>query len=337
MCAQILHFVQDDNPPTFIFQLSSCTSEDEVPSLASASLHITSVTIDGGEVASRVAYEGEGTDSYNRSVTGFEEGDKLGMVYGFGTFTNKTAYLTKTATGWSITDAAGNALDIRPASGEKWEDFTGSVLYNQNTGIALTDELKDAYGIVQGDVPATGDKIENHMYADMLRASTVSNDGIVVDTDIYSPTLGAMTIELNHSYALLRLPVADATVAQGTYLVDGKEYTNPELATLWAQITVDSHTYYIPLTKVTVGNVEYWQAIARLGTLTGFKAVMQCGEETFTLDLPFKVGTSTEASAGLTLQANTRYLLTLSISPSTSTVTLTGADTKPGWGDESEI
>ena len=130
LCAQILHFVQDDNPPTFIFQLSSCTSEDEVPSLASASLHITSVTIDGGEVASRVAYEGEGTDSYNRSVTGFEEGDKLGMVYGFGTFTNKTAYLTKTATGWSITDAAGNALDIRPASGEKWEDFTGSVLYN---------------------------------------------------------------------------------------------------------------------------------------------------------------------------------------------------------------
>lgn len=319
--------------------LPACTDDDtpfgsQTNPLA-GQLHITSVTIDGGEVASRAVYEGEGTDSYNynRSVTGFATGDKLGMVYGFTTETpNAKAQLVKTDVGWDIRDVEGNALVIRPASGEKWENFTGSILYGEDPK-ALTEDLKSAYNIVQDDVPTTN----NYLFKDQL---TASDNAVTVDTDLNSPTLGTMEIKLSHVHSLLQLPESAISIS-GSFLIDGKEYTNASLATLWAVRSENGETganatHYVPLTSVTINGKEYLQAIIRQGSLTGFKAVMKSGEgenvEYFTLGLPFKVGTSTSASTSYTLQPNYRYPLTLTITPTTASVTLTNTG-KPGWGD----
>lgn len=333
----------------------ACTSEDDPAHPAeSASLHITSVTIDGGSPATRAVYEETATHTYlyNLTITALEVGDKLKMEYNFkGGYDESnilTASLVKTATGWDIQDKDGTSITIRPAEGEKWEDLyigwvdmTNGDVYGNESQYST---VAPAMGVVQGTVP----QADSYLFGDWVSATSnaeyIANYGagtVTVDTDLNSPTLGAMTINLKHSLsALLRLPMEDAKVAEGTYLVGGKEYTNPTLATLWAVCYNGSTNSYFPLTKVTIGSTDYLQAIIDTGgtcKLTGFKAVMQSGDDTFTLDLPFQVGTGTEATTAYILQSNTRYPLTLSISPSTASVTQTSADTKPGWGEEDEI
>lgn len=331
---------------TFIFHLStfilitSC-SDDMPASQADAALHVTSVTIDGAQAGTRAVYEETATYDcpYNRTVTGFTEGDKLELHYTFDNWTSReTAYLTRTADGWEVNNIAGQPLDVRPGDGEKWEDFGATVILSHGGMGNDNDAINDSSsGIVQGDIPTNDIMI----LRDKLTASTADNT-IVVDTDINSPTLGAISIKLGRvDQAMLRLPEAGASIATGTYLVGGKEYTNPTLGTLWAVVNDGSADKYSPLTSVTIDEIEYLQAfvLAYNSTLKGFKAVMQCGTgesaETFTLDLPFSTDSSTDSS--LTLKPGTRYPLTLNISPTRSTVTLTGTDSKPSWGEEGNI
>ena len=180
-----------------------------------------------------------------------------------------------------------------------------------------------------------------------------SNNHIQVITDTKSPSLGALTIELQHqSRAMLSLPESAVTIdVDGTYIMNSNQGYNVEykvtgLETLWALMNTETDneeysSHYYPLTKV--GN--NWQTIVVLDEtprLIGFKAVLTTeasgavGQEgfdakkTFMLDLPL----SANGSSSITLAENTLYPLTLSISPNNAAVTLTVPNGKPGWGTE---
>ena len=342
---------------------TACTEEDLIqPTQGDAgTLHITSVTIDGQEVARTrlVADEGYiiGELPYNQSFNGFTAGDWLVLdinnLYAEDTQGGSIKANYYGTEGWSI----GGYL--RPSEGKTWADVGLKAGISVDRIMGGTEEysnLADYMDVMQGDI----DERNSCIYGDWLTAET-NNGTITIDTDVKSPTLGAVTIRLKHAYALLRLPQSAANVTPGTYIKDGTAHNVTGLGTLWAVLnmsstsggedgteTTTSTTIYCPLTKVTIGEADFLQAIVPadtegIYTLTGFKAVMlteqsgASGEETtqnsLTLDLPFKVGTETS----IELQSNYRYPLTLNIAPHTATISLTDdALGKPGWGTEEE-
>ena len=349
---------------------TACTEEDLMqPTQGDAgTLHITSVTIDGLDMARTrlVADDKEYIMSelpYNQSFNGFTAGDwlvlEINNLYAEDTY-NRDFKATYGIGGWSI----GGYL--RPSEGKTWADVGLKAGISVDRIMGETEEYSNlAYymDVMQGDI----DESNSYIYGDWLTAET-NNGTITIDTDVKSPTLGAVTIRLKHAYALLRLPQSAANVTPGTYIKDGTAHNVTGLGTLWAVLntsstsegedgteTTTSTTIYCPLTKVTIGEADFLQAIVPadtegIYTLTGFKAVMlteesgASGEETtqnselttqnsLTLDLPFKVGTETS----IELQSNYRYPLTLNIAPHTATISLTDdALGKPGWGTEEE-
>ena len=325
------------------FAFTACTEEDLMqPTQGDAgTLHIASVTIDGQEVArSRVVADG-GTYAmnelpYNQSINGFIKGDALQL-----TMTNTTprsAYAIYNGTTWTLTsDNAGtNPVTIQPAEGKKWADvgieaaFGGNQLSGNSNDYTTTAA---AMGVVQGDI----DVRYSLILGDWLVPST--GNGVTIDTDVKSPTLGAVTIQLKHAHALLRLPKSAAGIEEDTYIVNGTAHKVTGLGTLWAVVKNGSDIQYFPLTKVTIDRTDYLQAIVPadtegIYTLTGFKAVINTSEggKTVTIDLPFKVGTETS----LKFQPNYRYPLTLNIAPHTASVSLSGGLGKPGWGTVEE-
>ena len=342
-----------------VLAFAGCIEEDIVqPTNGQAgTLHITSVSVDGQQVGgkSRVAY-GEGVThsyNYNRSITEFTEDDALTLEYKFdgsNNFSQVAATLTDEGT-WSM-------ATIVPGTNQKWGDISMNVSLG-NSNVVASDqssgyaEVCNAMGILQGNVPLGSSKI----WGDWLYASTETTSGagsIVVDTDLNSPTLGAARITFKHrNRALLRLPVSAVSVTPGTYVVDGIAHELTGLGTLWAEVQAkvgeQVASYYYPLSKVTIGSTDYLQAmVATEGfSLAGFKAVLYTPEsgkpgdegynasKVFTLDLPFKVGTA--ASTGMELAENTQYPLTLTISPRTSSVSMSSSLGKPGWGTDNEL
>ena len=325
---------------------TACTEEDLMqPTQGDAgTLHIASVTIDGQQVVrSRVAADG-GTYAmnelpYNQSFNGFIKGDALQL-----TMTNTTpssVYAIYNGTTWTISDPQDGTIPvtIQPAEDKKWADvgieaaFGGNQLSGSSTAYSATAA---AMGVVQGDIDVSNSLI----LGDRLVAST--GNGVSIDTDVKSPTLGATTIQLKHANALLRLPKSAAGIEEDTYIVNGTAHNVTGLATLWAVVKNGSIIQYFPLTEVG-DNLQAIVPAATEGiyTLTGFKGVMNTSEEgkTVTIDLPFKVGTSeTHDADGIALQPNYRYPLTLTIAPHTASVTLTSEMGKPGWGtDEEEL
>ena len=361
--------------------LMSCSEEQDllVPEQTNA-LHITSVTIDGQQVArTRVVADGgnyDGTYPYNQSITGFTAGDVLTLHCRFDDNVSYTpkVHATFGADGtWQLTDSYNAPITLAPdrENGKKWADVFMSADFFSGTslkGEAALNKAKEL-GAVQGKAIAT----ENiHLLTDYLVATTsLTNQetqgfgSITIDTDLKSPTLGAVTIQLKHTRALLSLPKSAANIEEGTYIVNGTAHNVTDLGTLWAEVQYGSSTYYYPLTEVG----DYLQAIVQSTTangsytLTGFKAVMlteesgASGEETtqnselttqnsLTLDLPFKVGTENSSSEsgevpqaeGYALQPNHQYPLTLNIAPHTASVTLSSELGKPSWGtDEEEL
>ncbi|MBR3758918.1 MAG: leucine-rich repeat domain-containing protein [Bacteroidaceae bacterium] len=364
---------------------TACTKEDLMPPTQgdAGTLHITSVTIDGQQVARTrmVADDGEYIMSelpYNQSFNGFAAGDWLKLdiynLYAEDTY-NSDFKATYGNEGWSI---GGH---LRPIKGMTWADVGLKAGISVDRIMGGTEKYSthaDNMGVVQGDI----DESNSYIYGDWLTAET-NNGTITIDTDVKSPTLGAVTIRLKHAYALLRLPQSAANVTPGTYIVNGTAHNVTGLGTLWAVLnmsstsegedetaTTTSTTIYCPLTKVTIGEADFLQAIVPADnegdyTLTGFKAVMlteesgASGEETtqnselttqnsLTLDLPFKVGTENSSpeseevpqAEGYALQPNHQYPLTLNIAPHTASVTLSSPQGKPGWGtdeDEEEL
>ena len=351
---------------------TACTEEDLIqPTQGDAgTLHITSVTIDGQDMArTRLVADDEEYIMrdlpYNQSFNGFTVGDWLVLdinnLYAEDTQGGSIKATYYGTEGWSI----GGYL--RPSEGRTWAEVGLKAGISVDRIMGVTEEysnLADYMGVVQGDI----DESNSYIYGDWLTAET-NNGTITIDTDVKSPTLGAVTIRLKHAYALLRLPQSAANVTSGTYIVNGTAHNVTGLGTLWAVLntsstsegedgteTTTSTTIYCPLTKVTIGEADFLQAIVPADTegtytLTGFKAVMlteqsgASGEETtqnselttqnsLTLDLPFKVGTETS----IELQSNYRYPLTLNIAPHTASVTLSNELGKPGWGtDEEEL
>lgn len=329
---------------------TACTEEDLMqPTQGDAgTLHIASVTIDGQEVArSRVVADG-GTYAmnelpYNQSINGFIKGDALQL-----TMTNTTprsAYAIYNGTTWTLTseNAGTNPVTIQLAEGKKWADvgieaaFGGNQLSGNSNDYTTTAAAMD---VVQGDIDVSTSLI----LGDWLVPST--GNGVTIETDVKSPTLGAVTIRLKHDHALLRLPKSAAGIEEDTYIVNGTAHNVTGLGTLWAVVKNGSIIQYFPLTKVTIDRTDYLQAIVPSTTadgsytLTGFKAVMNTNEEgktkTVTLDLPFKVGEATTASTGIALEPNHQYPLTLNIAPHTASVSLSGGLGKPGWGTVEE-
>ena len=297
-----------------VLAFAGCSEEDLVqPTNGQAgSLRIASVIIDGQEVGrSRMAYEGSVTHNYhyNRSITGFTDGDELTLDVGF-TGTNRdpiTKYAVYESGTWSI------ANQIKPDPTNDDEYWEGVYIKAAISCVAAGgkyesernkyQQVAQTMGIVQGDIPVYDKKedVKEYHYSlmvgDALAASTLSSEqiyngygSITVDTDLNSPTLGAATIVLKHTdRALLRLPkTADAfRVTAGDYIVNGKRINVTSLASLWAVFYdsyPDSDGYcdyqYIPFTEVTIGGQDYLQAIVSPGGIdfVGFKAVMCTNE-----------------------------------------------------------
>ena len=347
---------------------TACTEEDLMqPTQGDAgTLHIASVTIDGQEVAqTRVVADGGNYPDgipFNQFFIGFTNGNKLQLVTNGlsaeDVTTNQFYAIYNDDGTWTISDTqtGTNPVSLKPAEGKKWADVSISAAFGgddiKGSIAEVYNQVAPPMGVVQGDIP----KKSSIIYSDWLVAST--GNGVTIDTDVKSPTLGAVTIQLKHAHALLRLPMSAATINDGTYIVNGTAHNVTGLGTLWAVLNVSSTgegedgtatttSTYIPLTAVTIDGADYLQAIVLSTTtdgaytLTGFKAVMNTSEEgkTLTLDLPFKVGTSeTHDADGIALAPNTRYPLTLTIAPYTASVSLSGGLGKFGWGtDEEEL
>lgn len=332
--------------------LVSCQQDDTVTLPGdTATLRIASVTIDGQQPMTRAAYEGEVAHdkTYNRSITGFTSGDELYINCQFVSGSILTGIATYDGSAWSIVD--NNGAPIAPGEGQSWEEFDMEIINMRQ--YMSGDRIDASMGIVQGDILGDDETAEKNIQVinDCLKADI--NDGtITIDTDPMSPTIGTATINLKHENALFRLPESAASVTTTvTYLKDGKDYTVTGLATLWAVVVrYDGVNFYHPLTKVTVGGTDYWQAFSMAYgyTLTGFKAVLyteESGElgdanfnnnETLTIDLPFKQNGQT-FDEGFELQENGLYPLTLSISPETQSVNLSTPNQKPNWGEETPL
>lgn len=353
---------------------TACTEEDLMPPTQgdAGTLHITSVTIDGQQVArTRVVADGgtyDGTYPFNQSYNGFTTSDVLQLVTNGlsaeGVTTNQFYAIYNADGTWTISDTqtGTNPVSLQPT--DTWANasieaaaFGGGELSGTSDNYSSKSQ---GMGIVQGDIP----KESSIIYSDCLVADK-SNGSITIDTDVKSPTLGAVTIKLKHAHALLRLPQSAADVTPGTYIVDGMAHNVTSLGTLWAVLNMSSTsegedetstTIYSPLTEVTIDGADYLQAIVPADnegdyTLTGFKAVMNVSgssesSATLTLDLPFKVGTENSSpesgevpqAEGYALQPNYRYPLTLNIAPHTASVRLSSELYKPGWGtDEEEL
>ena len=343
------------------FLLTGCSEEDfpqPQQSGAAGTLHIASISIDGQQVKSRaVADDGNQYDfdeyAYNQSLNSFDEdGDELVVEYRFGDGNAQVAFINYKDGNWSFTEASlsetgseltntGTPITIVPGEGKKWKDFVMAIGSNVDKLISPDTYLDVA--IVQGNF----DKENIRLAADWLYA--YSEDGsLTVDTDIKSPTLGAVSATLKHGFrSLLRLPKSAISIdAPNTYLVNGQNYSVTGLATLWAVMTNEggTYTFYYPLTQVG-SNLQSIISLQDCPYLTGFKAVLYTTEsgqpgdagydatKVLTLDLPLKAGTETS----IRLEENYMYPLTLNISPNSSSVTLSGDGLgKPGWGEDED-
>ena len=344
---------------------TACSEEDimQPANGQSGSLHISSVIIDGQQVArSRVVAENGGTYNINglpvnHSITGFSEGDEIQLSYSFEPVSweeadDCAAKARFDGSSWTIADDEEYNGDdvINPDFDyeEKWEDvkmYASVAPGGEECSIATQEESGNTTPqYVLGDI----DENVVRQVKDRLYAST-EDGSITVDTDLKSPTLGAVTIRFKHQDALLRLPKSDVSIEkQKTYIEGGKEYSVTDLATLWAVVAYNNHKYYYPLTEVG-DNLQSIIDLTTMDQLVGFKAVLYATEvaaentpmvsstgsepSTITIDLPFKVGGS--ASTGIVLEENTQYPLTLSISPNQAEVNLASAG-KPGWGTTEE-
>ena len=346
------------------FLQTGCSEEDfpqPQQSGAAGTLHIASISIDGQQVKSRaVADDGKqygfNEYAYNQSLNSFDEdGDELVVEYSFSDGYNHVFINYKDGT-WSFTEATlsgnemintGNPITIVPGEGKDWEDIYMAIGSNENIVLSSDDDAYAGVAAELGIVPGNIESGNIRLATDWLYADS-DEDNLTVDTDIKSPTLGAVSATLKHGLrALLRLPESAISIdAPNTYLVNGQNYSVTGLATLWAVMTKEggTGTNYFPLTQVG----SNLQSIIRLGSspnLTGFKAVLyttesgQPGEagydatKVLTLDLPLKAGTETS----IRLEENYMYPLTLNISPNRSSVTLSGDGLgKPGWGEDED-
>ena len=358
-----------------VLAFTACSEEDLVqPTNGEAgSLRIASVIIDGQEVGrSRMAYEGSVTHDYhyNRSITGFTDGDKLALDVGFtGTNQNTTSGKAVYENGtWSI------EKQHKPDPTKNNENWEGGYIVASisSSSVGGKYETNGKYqlvaptmGIVQGDIPEYEYKenVKEYHYSyivgDWLAAKSnpTSHDddkgygSITIDTDLNSPTLGATTIVLKHcDRALLRLPMtADAfKVTAGDYIVNGERINLTSLASLWAVFRInlssgEANYEYSPFTKVTIGGQDYLQAIVSCSysSFVGFKAVMctnesgEVGSEGFdeskTHTLDLPFKVGGTASNNYKFASNTQYPMKLSISPNSAEVTFTTPEGKPGW------
>ena len=348
------------------FLQTGCSSEDfpqPQQSGAAGTLHIASISIDSQQVKSRaVADDGKqygfNKYAYNQSLNSFDEdGDELVVEYSFGVVNPQVAFINYKDGNWSFTEASvsetevintGNPITIVPGEGVDWDDLYFMVIAS-NDGIVLEGD-KEPYadvatelGIVQGNF----DKENIRLAADWLYAYS-ENGSLTVDTDIKSPTLGAVSATLKHVFrSLLRLPKSAISIdTRNPYLVGGQNYSVTGLATLWAVMTNEdgTGTNYYPLTQVG-SNLQSIISLQDCPYLTGFKAVLYTTEsgqpddegydatKVLTLDLPLKAGTETN----IRLEENYMYPLTLNISPNRSSVTLSGDGLgKPGWGEDED-
>ena len=345
---------------------TACSEEDimQPANGQSGSLHISSVIIDGQQVArSRVVAENDSTYNINElpvnhSITGFSEGDEIQLSYSFEPVSwedavGGAAKARFDGSSWTLSVTENmpateeSTFIIKPGNGEKWEDVKmyASVVPTSEGPRSLGRQAEGSNTTPQyvlGDI----DDDDVRQVTDCLYAFT-EDGSIKVDTVLKSPTLGAVTIRFKHQDALLRLPITEAAlnVATGNYIVNGEAYHVTGLATLWA--VLGENKKYVPFTQV--GNnlqaiVDKTQFPHQI--LTGFKAVLYTTasgnpgdvnydeSEVLTLDLPFKVGGS--ASEGIELKENTQYPLTLNISPASAEVNFTIPNGKPGWGTTEE-
>ena len=350
------------------FLQTGCSEEDfsqPQQSGAAGTLHIASISIDGQQVKSRaVADDGKqygfNEYAYNQSLNSFADGDELVVGYTFGS-TEYLAFANYNGSAWNFTEGrvvseteitnTKKSLTIVPGSDEKWEDFEMQIassfgeieMSGTDAGYAVVAEQ---LRIVQGNIQTA----DICLFSDCLAAAT-NDDRITVDTDITSPTLGAVRATLKHqNRALLRLPESAISIdTQNPYLVNGQDYRVTGLATLWAVIKTgyseNSLAQYFPLTQVNDNRQSIVFATRDVISLIGFKAVLyttesgQPGDEGYdatkvlTLDLPLKAATETSIS----LEENYMYPLTLNISSNSSSVTLSGDGLgKPGWGEDED-
>lgn len=310
---------------------------------------------------------GPNRTSPNLVITGFEAGDKLGMTYYFtdGLYSGTTVLTFNESNGWTTTDAIKPA----PEKDETWAKASITLNYI-SSNIELVSNFEGPLGI-----PNNVSGVRR--YPDDLIADTpakTANDlqpgQYHIDTQVGSSTLGRITARLAHRRALLRLPADDARLS-----ITGYPEQFSHLHELLAKVEHDRLSDYCRFTPVIVGNEQYWQAIVPATDpanpsitykLTEFIALIgpapsadypfgstedgTPGNHTFptsdytasdnnlkttkgTLLKPITIPLSEE----VTMTRNTRYPLTLSLSPYTATVSFPqGQNGAPGWSTDGD-
>lgn len=303
--------------------------------------------------------------AFNLAVTGFQKGDHLTMGYNF---TDKSTLITTTfifegQNGWTTQPA------IKPADGETWAKARINLQSNFSEGQPYTD-LTNALGTQSSPVV----RITDHLVADThaKTANDLQPGEYHIDTQVGSSTLGQITAHLAHNCALLRLPANDARLSITDY---PEQFSH--LHELLAKVAYPSPSRptsgYYRFTPVIVDDTQYWQAIVPAAspntpaftyTLTEFIALIgpapsaefgsteegTPGNHTFptsgytasdnnlkttkgTLLKPITIPLSEE----VTMTRNTRYPLTLSLSPHTATVSFPqGQSGAPGWSTDGD-
>lgn len=309
----------------------------------------------------------------NLVITGFEEGDMLQMNYNFTddiTKINGTTLTFNESNGWTTTDAP----KPNPEKDETWAKASITLNYS-SSNIELVPNFNGPLGISQsvGSVYRYPDDLIADTPA--KTANDLQPGEYHIDTQVGSPTLGQVTARLAHRRALLRLP-ADAIhlsitgyspdfshlhelvakVKYGPVIIDYCRFT---------PIIVGDKPYWqaiVPATDPNIPNSPHTltEFIALIGPTpganfgsteegtpgnhafpeSGYTApdgnllanTNEDGSGTSTLLKPITI----TLPEGVTMERNTRYPLTLSLSPHTATVTV--GSSAPGWGaDEEEI
>lgn len=320
-----------------------------------------------GEVSTRaITDDGNTTESgmmyvnfipSNRIITALSKGDRLTIQYNFGGEKDYAAITTFDGDAWGqfIDYAKGTPITPKPAAAdESWAaasieriEFYAERSENDKRAEEASDQA------LASALENTGKKWMNITRQTDFLAADADDDAtaITLDHKPGSTTLGRITAKLTHGDALLRLPANAIRIAEY-----GEDFGT--LQELLAE--VGSIRYrFTPVT--TPAGEEYWQAIVPDSfsyftyTLKGFIAIIgpeggNPGANTFKADkgddgnilgsadygvnyTPMKPITIT-LPEGVTMERNTRYPLTLSLSPHTATVTV--GSSAPGWGTEED-
>lgn len=297
-----------------------------------------------GGASSHALHEDLGTTGTplppNALITDFTSGDALTLSYSFSPGTDYPYHATLTradagaATPWTLTPQDGSSLrpDADADDREAWSNTRAMLTYEPLTAANLSSGIYAETTPVDGTPTGfyyTADATDSRMYYDRLIATTTAPGTLRIVTDLDSPNLGQFSATLQHAGAMLKLPADKITI--GTDFLEG--YTADGL-TLTATVrpangNADGTDDYTLGFSRAVGTQ---QALLPPGaTVITFQAVLTkknldgsvIASSTFLL-----------STTALTVAANHRYPMALTLTETKAEVSFSEPTGVPGFEEE---